>query len=81
MCGDDPARFISFSARFADQVMYGDDIITKIWVTGPGTGIVRAETAEGQHRPLAGEGHLEELSTLAADAVPLRARRPRRPIR
>jgi hypothetical protein len=36
VCGNDPARFTSFSARFADRVMYEDDIITKIWVTGPG---------------------------------------------
>jgi acyl dehydratase len=47
VCGNDPARFTSFSARFADRVMYEDDIITKIWVTGPGTGIVRAETQKG----------------------------------
>lgn len=47
VCGGDPKRFKSFSARFADQVFYGDDIITKIWVTGPGEGIVRAETQKG----------------------------------
>jgi acyl dehydratase len=47
VCGNDPTRFTSFSARFADRVMYEDDIITKIWVTGPGTGIVRAETQKG----------------------------------
>ncbi len=47
VCGGDPARLASFSARFADQVYYGDDVITKIWVTGPGEGIVRAETQKG----------------------------------
>jgi acyl dehydratase len=47
VCGGDAARFVSFSARFADRVMYEDDIITKIWVTGPGKGIVRAETQKG----------------------------------
>ncbi len=47
VCGNDPARFLSFSARFADRVMYEDDIITKIWVTGPGKGVVRAETQKG----------------------------------
>jgi acyl dehydratase len=47
VCGGDSARFVSFSARFADRVMYEDDVITKIWVTGPGTGVVRAETQKG----------------------------------
>lgn len=47
VCGGDAARFVSFSARFADRVMYEDDIVTKIWVTGPGQGIVRAETQKG----------------------------------
>ena len=52
VCGNDPARFTSFSARFADRVMYEDDIITKIWVTGPGTGDRPRRDPEGQHRPL-----------------------------
>jgi acyl dehydratase len=47
VCGGDPARFTGFSARFADQVFYGDDIVTKIWITGPGEAIVRAETQKG----------------------------------
>ncbi|MGH7786612.1 MAG: MaoC/PaaZ C-terminal domain-containing protein [Candidatus Binatia bacterium] len=47
VCGGDPTRFTGFSARFADQVFYGDDIVTKIWVTGPGEAIVRAETQKG----------------------------------
>ena len=47
VCGGDAARFEHFSARFADRVMYGDDIVTKIWVTAPGQGIVRAETQKG----------------------------------
>ena len=47
VCDGDATRFVSFSARFADRVMYEDDIITKIWVTGPGEGIVRAETQKG----------------------------------
>jgi acyl dehydratase len=47
VCGGDPTRFTSFSARFADQVFYGDDIITKIWITRPGEAIVRAESQKG----------------------------------
>jgi acyl dehydratase len=47
ICGGDPARFVGFSARFADQVFYGDDIITKIWVTEPGQAVVRAESQKG----------------------------------
>ena len=47
VCGGDPKRFVSFSARFADQVFYGDDIITRIWVTRPGEAIVRAESQKG----------------------------------
>ena len=47
VCGNDPKRFVSFSARFADQVFYGDDVITKIWETGSGEGIVRAESQKG----------------------------------
>lgn len=47
ICGGDPKRFKSFTARFADQVFYGDDIITKIWITGPGEAMVRAESQRG----------------------------------
>jgi acyl dehydratase len=47
VCRGDPKRFASFSARFADQVFYGDDVITRIWVTGPGEAIVRAESQKG----------------------------------
>lgn len=47
VCGGDPARFKSFEARFADQVYYGDTIVTKIWRTGPGEAIVQGETQKG----------------------------------
>lgn len=47
LCQGDPTRFISFEARFADQVYYGDSIITKMWVTKPGEAIVQAETQKG----------------------------------
>jgi acyl dehydratase len=47
LCQGDPTRFISFDARFADQVYYGDSIITKMWITKPGEAIVQAETQKG----------------------------------
>lgn len=47
VCGGEPARFGSLQARFADQVYYGDQVITKIWVTGPGEGIVQAVSQKG----------------------------------
>jgi acyl dehydratase len=47
LCGGDPARFTSLEARFADQVYFGDAIITKIWKTKEGEAIVQAETQNG----------------------------------
>jgi acyl dehydratase len=47
VCGGDPKRFVSFSARFADQVFYGNDVVTKLWVTGEGEAIMRAESQKG----------------------------------
>lgn len=47
LCGSDPARFGSFEARFADQVWPGDQVITKMWITGEGEAIVQAETQNG----------------------------------
>jgi len=47
LCGGDPARFLSFEARFADQVYFGDTIITKMWTSAPGEAIVQAETQKG----------------------------------
>ncbi len=47
LCGSDPARFVSFEARFADQVWPGDQIITKMWITAPGEAIIQAETQKG----------------------------------
>lgn len=46
-CAGDPARFISFSVRFADRVSYGDDIITRLWITRPGEGLVGVQTQKG----------------------------------
>jgi len=47
LCADDPSRFAGFEARFADQVYFGDKIVTKIWKSGDGEAIVQAETQKG----------------------------------
>ncbi len=47
LCGNEPKRFVSFQARFADLVFYGDKVITKLWVTGDGEAIVQAENQKG----------------------------------
>lgn len=46
-CGNEPENFKTLEARFADQVWFGDTIITKLWKTGPGEAIVQAETQTG----------------------------------
>jgi acyl dehydratase len=47
LCGGDPARFLHLEARFADQVYFGDSVITKIWTVGAGEAIVQAQTQKG----------------------------------
>lgn len=47
LCGGDPARFVEFHVRFADQVWPGDTIVTKIWDLGDGHAQVQAETQRG----------------------------------
>ena len=47
LCGGDPARFLHFEARFADQVYFGDTIVTKVWKVGDGEAIVQAESQKG----------------------------------
>ncbi len=47
LCGSDPARFVSLSVRFSDQVYPGDTIITKIWDEGNGKAVVQVETQKG----------------------------------
>ena len=47
LCGSDPARFVSFEARFADQVYPGDAVVTKIWRTAPGEALVQSENQKG----------------------------------
>ncbi len=47
LCGNDPVKFRSLSGRFADQVYFGDTIVTKIWKTGAGEAIIQGETQKG----------------------------------
>jgi len=47
LCGKEPARFKSLAVRFADQVYFGDTIVTKVWRTARGEAIVQAETQKG----------------------------------
>ena len=47
LCGCDPEKFISMSARFSDQVYMGDIVITKIWDEGNGRAVMTAETQKG----------------------------------
>jgi acyl dehydratase len=46
-CDNEPENFVSLSGRFADQVWFGDTIVTKLWKTAPGEAIVQAETQTG----------------------------------
>ena len=57
VCGNDPANFKSFDARFTDVVFPGDTIITKLWVDGK-EAIVHGRDAEGQRSLVWSEGHL-----------------------
>ncbi len=47
LCGSDPSRFRSLEGRFADQVYYGDKIITRIWKVQNGEAIAQAVTQNG----------------------------------
>ncbi|HVM96744.1 MAG TPA: MaoC/PaaZ C-terminal domain-containing protein [Candidatus Acidoferrales bacterium] len=47
LCGGDAARFKHFEARFADQVYFGDTIVTKMWKVADGEAIVQCETQKG----------------------------------
>ena len=47
VCNADPSRFLSFQARFADIVQYGDTIVTKLWTVADGEALVQAETQRG----------------------------------
>ncbi len=48
LCDGDPERFVSLEGRFAERVEFGDHILTKIWRTGDGEALLRAETQDGK---------------------------------
>ena len=48
LCDGDPERFMSLEGRFAERVEFGDHILTKIWRTGDGEALLRAETQDGK---------------------------------
>ncbi|MBI3784323.1 MAG: MaoC family dehydratase N-terminal domain-containing protein [Deltaproteobacteria bacterium] len=47
LCVGDVTRFRHFEARFADQVYFGDTIVTKMWKVADGEAIVQCETQKG----------------------------------
>lgn len=47
LCGSDPDRFLSMSARFSKPVMPGDELTISVWVTGDGEAFFQTATAEG----------------------------------
>lgn len=48
VCGSNPARFKSFSARFTGMVLPGDTLIIEGWKVSDGTSIVRCTTQDGR---------------------------------
>ena len=48
LCGSDPARFKSFSARFMGPVFPGDTLITEGWKKDEGVYIIQTKTGEGR---------------------------------
>jgi acyl dehydratase len=47
LCGSDPDRFISMSARFSKPVYPGQDLTVTIWVEGAGRALFRTSTSSG----------------------------------
>jgi acyl dehydratase len=45
-CGDDPARFRRFTARFAGVVFPGDTLTTEGWQVAPGKWVLRVKTQD-----------------------------------
>tara|TARA_R110002072_G_scaffold171703_5_gene325430 strand:+ start:14751 stop:15605 length:855 start_codon:yes stop_codon:yes gene_type:complete len=48
LCESDPSRLKSFAGRFAQRVEFKDNVITKIWKTGPGVALVQGENQNGE---------------------------------
>ncbi|HEX3839635.1 MAG TPA: MaoC/PaaZ C-terminal domain-containing protein [Acidimicrobiales bacterium] len=47
LCGSDPDRFVSMSARFSKPVMPGDELTVSIWELGDGNAYFRTATPAG----------------------------------
>lgn len=47
LCGSDPDRFVSMSARFSKPVFPGEDLTVAMWLEGPGRALFRTLTASG----------------------------------
>ncbi|MHB1712125.1 MAG: MaoC/PaaZ C-terminal domain-containing protein [Acidimicrobiales bacterium] len=47
LCGSDPDRFVSMSARFSKPVMPGDELTVSVWELGDGTAYFRTATPAG----------------------------------
>ncbi|GAA5168546.1 3-hydroxyacyl-thioester dehydratase HtdY [Pseudonocardia eucalypti] len=45
VCGGDPARFTSMTARFSSPVFPGETLTTSAWTNGDGTAVFRTEAA------------------------------------
>lgn len=48
LCGGDPAKFRSMSARFTSPVFPGDELTVSIWRTGDGEALFRTATQRGE---------------------------------
>ena len=47
LCGSDPERFVSMSARFSKPVLPGQDLTVSMWVDGEGEAVFRTSTDAG----------------------------------
>jgi acyl dehydratase len=47
LCGSDPDRFVSISARFSKPVLPGQDLNVSMWVEGDGRALFRTSTESG----------------------------------
>ena len=47
LCGSDPERFVSMSARFSKPVLPGQDLTVSMWVEGDGEAMFRTSTDAG----------------------------------
>ncbi len=47
VCGSDPDRFVSMSARFSKPVMPGDELTVSVWETGDGEAFFQTAVGDG----------------------------------